>query len=137
MRAAAWIAVAGVAVLASGCDRSDPAIARGQAVYAAQCATCHGAKLEGQPDWRSRKADGKLPAPPHDPSGHTWHHDDETLFRITKHGVTAFAGPGYASDMPAYKDILPDQDIRAVLAYIKSTWPESIRARQPTTPRTP
>src|SRR5690606_30865838 len=58
--------------------------ALGQKVYAAQCAACHGARLEGQPNWRVRGPDGRLPAPPHDASGHTWHHPDELLFRITK-----------------------------------------------------
>lgn len=127
--------LAAVTLAAAACGGGEPSIARGKVVYGANCAACHGPNLEGQPDWRNRKADGKLPAPPHDPSGHTWHHDDETLFKITKHGVAAFAGPGYASDMPAYKDLLPDDDIRAALAYIKSTWPEAIRARQPTAPR--
>ncbi|ETH75168.1 cytochrome C domain protein, partial [Bordetella pertussis STO1-CHOC-0008] len=27
---------------------------RGQAIYQANCAACHGARLEGQPDWRQR-----------------------------------------------------------------------------------
>ena len=45
--------------------------ALGQKVYAAQCAACHGARLEGQPNWRVRGPDGRLPAPPHDASGHT------------------------------------------------------------------
>lgn len=120
----------GAAALAA-CAPGAPSIEQGRAVYARHCAACHGANLEGQPDWRQRRPDGKLPAPPHDPSGHTWHHDDETLFRITKHGVAAFAGPGYSSDMPAFEGVLSDEEIRAVLAYIRSTWPEPIRARQP------
>ncbi len=36
----------------------------GENIYKAECASCHGKKLEGQPDWRTRRADGKLPAPP-------------------------------------------------------------------------
>jgi mono/diheme cytochrome c family protein len=32
--------------------------------------------------------------------------------------------------MPAYKDTLSDREIWAVLAYIKSRWPEEIRERQ-------
>ena len=53
---------------------------RGQALYADSCAACHGANLEGQPDWRVPGADGILPAPPHDETGHTWHHDNQLLF---------------------------------------------------------
>ena len=101
-------------------------IERGAAIYAQQCAACHGAHLEGQPDWRSRRPDGRLPAPPHDESGHTWHHSDDVLFAITKFGmVPPHAPPGYESDMPAFGGLLSDEDIRAVLAYIASQWKSS------------
>lgn len=110
-------------------DLDDPRlIALGQQVYAAQCASCHGADLEGEvPDWRTRKPDGRLPAPPHDETGHTWHHPAGQLFAITKHGIEAFAPEGYESDMPAYDDILGDREIWAVIAYIRSTWPPEVR----------
>lgn len=105
-------------------------VARGRAVYGEHCASCHGQTLEGQPDWRVRKPTGELPAPPHDPSGHTWHHADEQLFAIVRDGIAPFAPPGYRTDMPAFRQVLVDSDIRAVLTYIKSTWPEEIRERQ-------
>lgn len=103
-------------------------VRRGAGLYAAQCAACHGANLEGQPDWRSPGADGRLPAPPHDETGHTWHHDDATLFALTKHGLAAFAGAEYLSNMPAYAGVLSDEEIVAVLSFIKSRWPADIRA---------
>lgn len=105
-------------------DPRDPArVALGARVYAQECAACHGAKLEGQPDWRVRLANGRLPAPPHDESGHTWHHADRVLFEITKNGlVPPYAPQGYASDMPAYGGRLSDEEIWAVLAYLKSHW---------------
>jgi len=99
--------------------------ALGEVVYRDHCASCHGSNLEGQPDWQTRKPDGRLPAPPHDETGHTWHHADEVLFRITKEGVSAIV-PGYKSDMPAFGSVLTDQQIWAVLAYIKSRWPRRI-----------
>jgi len=102
----------------------------GRTVYAAHCASCHGARMEGQPNWRERRPDGRLPAPPHDASGHTWHHPDRQLFEITKHGVAGIL-PGYQSDMPAYGNILSDREIWAVIAYVKSRWPEAVRKRQP------
>jgi mono/diheme cytochrome c family protein len=105
-------------------------IAQGRQIYADQCAACHGADLEGQPDWRSPLASGRLPAPPHDENGHTWHHPDDVLFRIVKAGTAAIVGGGYESDMPGFGDILSDAEIRAVLDYIKSTWPERERAYQ-------
>jgi mono/diheme cytochrome c family protein len=105
-------------------DSSDAGIvAMGEKLYARQCASCHGAKLEGQPDWRKRLPNGRLPAPPHDESGHTWHHPDHVLFAITKNGlVPPHAPQGYASDMPAFGDRLSDGEIWAVLAYLKSHW---------------
>jgi mono/diheme cytochrome c family protein len=106
------------------------AIARGETLYVERCASCHGAKLEGQPNWKSPLPSGRMPAPPHDASGHTWHHPDGVLFRITKEGPAAVVGGGYESDMQGFGDILGDEDIRAVLAFIKSTWPERERAYQ-------
>lgn len=120
----AALAAAGCSESASRADPRDAAlVARGEALYARECAACHGAQLEGQADWRKRRADGKLPAPPHDESGHTWHHPDTVLFAITKHGlVPPYAPKAYASDMPAYAGKLSDDEIWAVLAFIKSKW---------------
>lgn len=105
---------------------SDPAqVARGKEVYMQYCASCHGANLEGQPEWRKRLPNGRLPAPPHDESGHTWHHADAVLVDIVKNSLVPgrTAPAGYQTDMPAYGETLSDEDITAVLAYIKSSWP--------------
>jgi mono/diheme cytochrome c family protein len=109
-------------------SRADPRntakVAQGGKLYVQHCAVCHGAKLEGQPDWRVRLPNGRLPAPPHDESGHTWHHSDDVLFGITKHGLVPgrYAPAGYESDMPPFEGKLSDEEIRAVLAYIKAHW---------------
>lgn len=103
---------------------SADALALGRQVYAANCASCHGAKLQGQPNWKRPLPTGRLPAPPHDASGHTWHHPDGVLFRITKEGPATVVGNGYESDMPGFRDLLSEREIRAVLEFIKSTWPE-------------
>ncbi|MBX3507733.1 MAG: cytochrome c [Parvibaculum sp.] len=139
-------AVLGAAILLGGSavagllwirfDQSGPAEAsaerleHGRAIYAANCASCHGAKLEGQPDWKSRLPSGRLLAPPHDASGHTWHHPDDVLFRITREGPAAVGGGGYQSDMPGFNQVLSDDEIREVLEFIKSTWPERERQHQ-------
>ena len=125
-----------VALLQAGKTPADPAnarqVARGQTIYARYCAACHGANLEGQPNWKKRLPNGRMPAPPHDASGHTWHHPDSILFGITKHGLVPgkFAPPKYESDMPSFGEQLSDEEIWAVLAYIKSNWPGKILAWQ-------
>jgi S-disulfanyl-L-cysteine oxidoreductase SoxD len=112
----------------AGIDPSDPAqVERGEVVYRQHCAACHGADLEGQPEWRQRLPTGRMPAPPHDETGHTWHHSNAELFAMTRDGmVPPLAPEGYESDMPAFAGILDDDEIRAVLAYIQSTWPPEV-----------
>ncbi|WP_287093812.1 c-type cytochrome [Mesorhizobium sp.] len=105
-------------------------IARGEAVYVAHCASCHGRNLEGQTGWKAQDKDGFLPAPPHDENGHTWHHPDTLLFRITKLGVAEAANlKDYKTRMPAFGGLLTDADIIAALSYIKSRWPDDMRRR--------
>ncbi len=134
--AAAGLGLGAVAIGSAGRDApalrpGDPkVVAEGAEIYAAECAACHGVDLEGQPDWHVRGPDGLLPAPPHDETGHTWHHDGETLFLLTKYGVGEMIGdPDYLSAMPAFEYVQTDAEIAAVLSYIKSTWPADIRAR--------
>lgn len=149
MSKARWVvaaAASGVAVLAATVYLTslgkndgfiDPSadegrITLGKTVYAANCAACHGANLEGQANWRERLANGRLPAPPHDKTGHTWHHPDRLLIDMVKNGLVPgrTAPPGYESDMPAYAGILTDEEIIAVIAYIKSTWPPKVLQAQ-------
>ena len=114
-------------VAPGGDSSSREQLALGRVVYEKHCASCHGVRLEGQPDWRRRLPNGRMPAPPHDETGHTWHHPDHALFGVTKYGlVPPYAPPGYPSDMPAFQSVLSDDEIWAVLAYIKSHWPSKI-----------
>ena len=85
--------------------------------------------IEGQNNWRRRNSEGYLPAPPHDETGHTWHHSDSYLFNMTKYGIEKIIGKKYQNNMPAYDGILSDDEIIAVLSYIKSMWPKSIREK--------
>lgn len=142
LRCCAKLAVATIlgACSADATVRADPSNSRqvtaGKAVYDRNCSACHGAKLEGQPEWRSRLSNGRMPAPPHDDSGHTWHHDDDLLFGITKFGLTPpYGPPAYESDMPAFGSTLSDQQIWDVLAYIKSRWSARTRESQSRIPR--
>lgn len=106
----------------------------GARVYAEHCASCHGADLQGQPDWRSSEPDGTLRAPPHDDTGHTWHHPDQLLVDYVNLGgaetLRRLQVTGVKSGMPAFGDVLSEGEIEAVLAYIASHWSERARAYQ-------
>lgn len=118
-------------VLAISCGSTDNADApsnpsdqtdRGQSLYTANCAVCHGDNGEGQPFWNTKKADGTLPPPPLNGSGHTWHHGDGTLYKQIALGGDYLDLPGFKSGMPAFEDILTHQEIIDILAYVKSLW---------------
>ena len=105
----------------------------GATLYGEYCASCHGVNLEGQPEWQSPGPDGRLPAPPHDETGHTWHHSDNLLFAYTKFGgqlAMSKIGVELDSGMPGFGEQLSDNDIKDILAFIKSTWSERIREIQ-------
>ena len=102
----------------------------GAQVYQASCASCHGANGEGEPDWKTPKRDGVYPAPPHDATGHTWHHGDGLLYQIVRDGGASLDLPGFKSGMPAFRDTLRAAGMRAVLEYLKSHCPEEKRQAQ-------
>jgi len=105
-------------------------VARGKVQYDAHCARCHGANLEGQKGWETRRADGTVPAPPQDETGHTWQHPDRQIFDYIKLGGGTFSKRGERSEMPGFGSELSDPEIWDVIAYIKSRWPEEVRDRQ-------
>ena len=80
---------------------NDPVYVKmGEKVYLEHCASCHGVNLEGQVGWQDTMVDGMRLAPPHDKSGHTWHHPDEMLFNLTKYGFKAMINDDYKVSMP-------------------------------------
>jgi len=108
-------------------------LAAGEELYAENCASCHGVNLEGQDNWRSPGPDGVLPAPPHDQTGHTWHHGDALIFNYTKLGGKASLaeqGIEFNSGMPGFGEALSDQEIWNIVGFIKSTWPERVQEVQ-------
>jgi mono/diheme cytochrome c family protein len=135
--AAALSAAAALFVMSSSPTRAgllkpdDPAVtAQGAQIYAETCAACHGPGLAGEPNWRSPDKDGLMPAPPHDETGHTWHHTEKLLFELTKFGLAEAAGlKDHKTRMPVYDGVLSDDEIIAVLSFIKSRWPQDIQRR--------
>ncbi|MDP1715722.1 MAG: c-type cytochrome [Anaerolineales bacterium] len=93
-------------------------VSQGEILYAQYCAKCHGANLEGAANWKQSLPDGSLMPPPHDSSGHTWHHADELLIGIIENG----GDPVYNSKMPLFKDQLSRDETAAILEFIKSKW---------------
>jgi hypothetical protein len=100
-------------------------VAQGEPLYAQHCASCHGANLEGVPDWKIMQPDGKLLPPPHDSSGHTWHHPDDLLLSV----IAEQGDPSY-SDMPGFRGVLTVGEMIAILTFIKSSWDQEEREFQ-------
>lgn len=106
-------------------------VAVGRQVYLEYCAACHGQNAEGQPNWKQPDANGNMPAPPHDNSGHSWHHADGLLYEIIRDGFRdPLKPPDSPLTMPTFGDKLSDAEIRAVITYFKSLWSEESRLFQ-------
>ncbi len=103
----------------------------GAVLYARNCASCHGRNLEGQANWQTQNTDGSWPAPPHDETGHTWHHRDDYLIGVILYGGAAVTG-NPLNRMPAFNTVLTNEDATAIIEYIKSTWSDEIREKQKT-----
>lgn len=108
--------------------RPEARVTRGEAIYNATCIACHGGPTGGS----------MMDYPPrHNASGHTWHHPDCELKTVIKDGGNAMteqmrrmmAPPG-APTMPVFRDRLSDEEIDAVLAFIKTMWTEDERRFQ-------
>ena len=111
---------------------NSPSSSLGETLYTAHCSACHGVNLEGEADWKERNPDGTFRSPPHNETGHTWHHGDPTLLEAIRLGGTRFSAIdlGGTSPMPAFDQVLSEEEITAVLSYIKSSWPEDIQTMQ-------
>ena len=104
-------------------------IIRGKTMYENNCVSCHQINLVGAENWKGLDEDGHRKAPPLNGTGHTWHHDDETLHKIIKYGLVGIISD-YEGKMAGFKDKLSDKDIDSVLAYIKSFWPDDYYQHQ-------
>jgi mono/diheme cytochrome c family protein len=97
----------------------------GEALYHNYCAGCHGHKAvgedPGQP-WGGWREDGSRIAPALNGTAHSWHHEPALLFNYVKSGSVDPESP-----MPSFGNILKDDQIRAIILYYQSLWPEKIR----------
>ncbi|HSH01998.1 MAG TPA: cytochrome c [Anaerolineae bacterium] len=106
------------------------AMDKGELVYLTYCAECHGVNLEGEANWQERNEDGSFRAPPHDETGHTWHHPDSYLEESILLGGERIDSSLGVSKMPAYEGVLSEEEVAAVIDYIKRQWSDDIRAMQ-------
>jgi mono/diheme cytochrome c family protein len=127
IRGCVVVAVAGiVALLAVGCGSaaSDDAavVQRGAELYEANCASCHG--------WATGGAISDIP-PRHNAEGHTWHHGDCVLAEIVRDGPAPRPEAGDdVPTMPAFGDQLSDEDIDAILVFVRTWWTDEQREFQ-------
>lgn len=123
-----WFSRGDTGIESDGTDRVavsqlDPQeVARGQAIYEANCASCHGPDGKGSANWQEQNPDGTYRPPPHDSTGHTWHHGDGLLYRTIHDGGAFYETPGFKSAMPAFGNRLANEEIVAVITYLKSLW---------------
>ena len=124
------LAAASALAHAGGGARDARHTVAGKRIYAAQCASCHGPRGEGQPEWDRPNAAGEMPAPPHDRRGHTWKHSDAMLYRIVANGWRDPFNKTRRLTMPAFERTLSAQEIRDVIDYLKPMWTSEQRSFQ-------
>ncbi len=99
----------------------------GKTIYQENCAACHGANLQGP---ESPEDFGKRKPPRLDAKGHGSHHSDQVHFKQIDLGSRDKSGKLIEGRMPSFHDILKDTEIWAVISYVKSHWPHSMRMKQ-------
>lgn len=98
-------------------------VARGGAIFARHCASCHGADAAGAGDWRKRGPGGTFPPPPLNGTAHSWHHPIAAL----RHQIR-FGAPGGSGTMPGFDAILGEEDVLAVIAWMQALWRDEVYA---------
>ena len=112
------LALTGVACgSSSNSTLDDELIEQGRAVYARDCEVCHGDARTG--------AGATVNSPPHGRTGHTWHHADGQLKAIIL-GTMEYEG----KTMPSFEGKITDEELDAVLEYMKAGWDGEQRAWQ-------
>jgi len=100
---------------------SQAQVARGNALFQENCASCHKPDASGTPNWRDLDANGKLPPPPLNGSAHAWHHPLSILQRTVKVGGVPLGGT-----MPGFADKLNSEQIDDILSWVQSHWSNEI-----------
>ncbi|MCG2581671.1 MAG: cytochrome c [Marinobacter sp.] len=117
---------------AASANSAPPDVAQGRQIYEQYCTACHGWQAEGAANWQKLDEKGEMPPPPHDETGHTWRHSDAMLFRMIAEGWRYPFNKSDRLTMPAFGESLTDQEIAAVVEYLKTLWTEEQREYQAT-----
>lgn len=97
---------------------------QGLKVFAKNCAACHGAQAQETVDWKTPTASGHYPPPPLNGTAHAWHHPLSVLQMVIRKGGKPLGGV-----MPAWENVLSDEEINAVIAAFQSYWPDQVYER--------
>ena len=111
----------GARLYAELANQGKPQVERGAQLYGANCQRCHGGATAVQMVGI---------APPHNANGHTWHHSDCDFKTFVLIGFSEteemrrqeMGIPKEAPRMPSFKDALSEQDVDAIMGYIKTWW---------------
>lgn len=108
--------------LLAGWATGDARIAKGREVYETGCALCHGANGKGNPDWESaiRPIDFS-------DCGTTAESSEHWQMIVARGGRWA----GLASVMPAFGEAFTEEEISAVVAYIRTFCAEAAESPRP------
>lgn len=108
---------------------ADPTLQTGERLYYTYCAHCHGYTGEGQPESSAELtlSLGLDIVPPHNATGHTWQHPDQLLMEVIRVGIP---NPLNHFPMLGYQEQLTDDEIMAILEFIKLWWTDEQRAHQ-------
>lgn len=97
-------------------------VAAGERVFQSQCAVCHGEQAQGlAADWRQKLDDGSFPPPPLNGTAHAWHHPLSVLIQVINEGGIPLGGK-----MPAFAEVLTDDEKLSAIAYFQNFWNDEI-----------
>lgn len=97
----------------------------GARVFQQHCAQCHGEQAQGlSSDWRKTLADGSFPPPPLNGTAHAWHHPRSVLLQVVNQGGAEFGGK-----MPAFADVLEEEQKLAAIAFFQNYWTDETYAQ--------
>ena len=100
-------------------------ISDGAELFKKHCAACHGENASGQDPaqpaggWEAQEI--RL-APALNGTAHAWHHPPKLLFDYIQKGSIDKTSP-----MPSFGAVLSDAQIKAIIAYFQSMWPDKIK----------